>query len=79
MVNDNGPSNYLKALKSKPLREIKMYVSERKKALLDQDKKCFKCKKDVRQYLYKYIRDPITKEMRVLCSDCAIPMPKKRN
>ncbi|MBU0958857.1 MAG: hypothetical protein KKB31_02815 [Nanoarchaeota archaeon] len=78
MVTDDKPTNYLKALKSKPLKEIKMYVPERKKALLDQDKKCFKCKKSIRPYLYKYIRDPLTKEMHVFCADCVIPMPKKR-
>ncbi|MBU0894154.1 MAG: hypothetical protein KKF48_01245 [Nanoarchaeota archaeon] len=73
------PTTYLKALKSKPLRDIKIHHSERKQALINQDKRCIKCKKTLRPYLYKFVKDPLTKKFAVICSDCAIPTPKKRH
>lgn len=73
MEDPYRPTAYLKALKSRPLRNIKIHPSERNQALIDQDKKCIKCKKTLRPYLHKYVRDPLTKKMTVICSDCAIP------
>lgn len=66
--------NYLKALKSRPLKDVKMAVSERKKAFLEQGKKCAKCKEELRPYYYKFIKDPITKKITVICLNCAIPV-----
>jgi len=69
--------NYLKALKSKPLKEVKMAVSERKNVILEQNKKCAKCKKDLRPYYYKFVKDPVTKKLTVLCLNCAIHVAKR--
>ncbi len=67
-------SNYMKALKSKPLKEVDLKISEHKKAMIDQDKKCAKCHKDLKPYMHSYVRDPKTKKLSVICSDCAIPI-----
>ena len=76
MENENN--FYLKALKSKPLKEIKMATSERKNAFLEQNKKCAKCNKELRSYFYKYIKDPVTKKFKVVCSNCAIKTAQRR-
>ena len=70
-------TNYLKALKTHPLKDVKMATSERKKAFNDQEKKCARCKKDLRPYYYKFITDPVTKKIEVICLNCAIPVFKR--
>jgi len=70
-------SNYMKALKSKPLRDVKISTSENKDAMNKQDKKCIRCKKSLHQYLYKFIRNPQTKKMEAVCADCYIQIKKK--
>lgn len=70
-------SNYLKALKTHPLKDVKMAVSERKKAFLDQEKRCARCKKDLRPYYYKFIKNPETNKYEAICLNCAIPIVKR--
>jgi len=70
-------SNYMKALKSKPLRDVKISTSENKDAMNKQDKKCIRCKKNLHQYLYKFIRNPQTKNMEAVCADCYVKIKKR--
>ena len=74
MLNDDL-KNYLMALKSKPnmIKKVKMASSERKKAWIAQGGKCANCKGALSRSYLKYIKDPKTKTMKVLCSSCAIP------
>jgi len=72
-MEDINPSNYIKALKTKPLRNVKIEPNERRKAFLSQKGRCAKCGKELKPYLHKYVQDPVTKQYKVLCSDCAIP------
>jgi DNA-directed RNA polymerase subunit RPC12/RpoP len=67
------PNNYLNALKSKPLRDVKIEPTERKQAFLNQKGKCAKCGRELKPYLHQYVRDPQTKKMIALCSDCSMP------
>lgn len=70
--------NYLKAISSKKSPEIKLASSKRSQAMKSQDKKCARCKKDLRPYLMKNITNPKTKDVEIICADCAIPT-RKRN
>ena len=76
-MTNSDLTNYLRALKSRPLKNVKMAVSERKKAFLEQGKKCARCKKDLRPYYYKFLTDPTTKKVEVVCSSCAIKTIKR--
>lgn len=69
--------NYMNAIKSKPIKDIEMSYSDRRKAFLNQGKRCAKCKKDLNPNFCKYIKDPTTKETIVVCSNCAIPTGKR--
>ena len=73
-------NNYMKAIKSNKIKmvDIKPAVSERKQVMLNQKKTCAICKKAINPVFAKYIRDPNTKVLKLLCSDCAIPDAKKR-
>ena len=71
-------SNYISALKSKKLRDIKLADFDRKNLMKKQDGKCSKCKKDLRQGYYKFEKDPKTKERSAICSDCLVEIPKRR-
>ena len=77
MDNSNSPTSYLKALKSKPLKNVTMHASARGQALIDQDQRCQKCKKDIKPYYCKYVQDPATKKYTVLCGDCAVHSGKR--
>jgi len=70
----------MKAIKSNKIKkiDIKLPLSERRQALVDQGKRCANCKKAIDPIYAKYIRDPNTKTMKVLCSNCAIPNVKRR-
>jgi hypothetical protein len=78
MINDDV-ENYLKALKSKPnmIKNVEMSGSERKKAWIAQGGKCANCKETLSRSYLKYIKDPKTKTMKILCSSCAIPSIKR--
>jgi len=76
---NNDLNNYMKALKSKSgnVKNVEMISSDRKKAWKDQQGKCAVCKKDLKSYYCKYIKDPKTNTMKIVCSDCAIKTIKK--
>lgn len=76
MKDFDKPSIYLNALKSKPLREIKISTPERRQAFISQKGKCLECKKDLNPVYCKYLRDPLTRKIKILCSSCAIKTPK---
>lgn len=63
---------YTRALKSQPMKEVKLSVSERQQAKINQDNKCAKCSKRLRPYFYKFVRNPSTKKIEIICSECAI-------
>ena len=75
----NDINNYLKAIKNKKetVKDIPMISSERSKSLSSQQKRCFNCKKDLRPFYSKAIRDVKTKELQIFCADCAIKTMKK--
>ena len=75
----NDLNNYMNAIKHKKetIKNIPMISSERNKSLSNQQKRCFVCKKDLRSFYSKTVRDPKTKELRILCADCAIKTMKK--
>jgi len=77
-MKEENSYHYLKALRSKPLREVEMKSSPRRKAFLNQNKKCFKCKKEINPTYCRYLTDPVTKELKVICASCAVPTIKKR-
>jgi hypothetical protein len=39
-------------------------------------KKCAKCKRETKEYMLKYIKDPITKKHIPICIDCLIPLKR---
>lgn len=71
---DIGTSNYINALKSGKIKEVTMSVSGHRQAVIDQENKCIKCKKALKPYLYKFITNPATKKIEVICADCTIPI-----
>lgn len=76
-MTSNELSNYMKALKSKPIKNISIKSSKRKQAWDSQEGRCAVCKKDLKTYYSKYIEDKKTKTIKVLCSGCAIKTVKK--
>lgn len=72
MTQNDKPEAYLKALKSKPLRDIKIEPSSRLQALKDQKGRCAKCKHEINRAFAKFIQDPTTKKYTVLCHNCAV-------
>ncbi len=77
MIN-NDLNNYLKVMSSRKNTDVKLIPSKRKLAWERQNGKCIKCKKPLKSYFSKYIENPQTKEFSVICSDCAIEIPKRR-
>jgi len=69
----------MKAIKSNKIKkmDLKLPVSERKQVLINQGKRCASCKKAIDPIYAKYIRDPKTKTLKLLCSNCAIPSVKR--
>ena len=74
----NEVSNYITALKSRPIKQIEMSHSKTRQALIDQDNKCAKCKKELNPSYCKYVEEP-KGHFKVYCSNCAVPNPGKRN
>ena len=71
-------ATYLNALKNAKDPKIKMAQPRRKSILAKQDGKCAKCKKTLHNYFSKGEIDPITKELSIICSECAIKIPKRK-
>ena len=80
MTYDKDLDNYLKAMKSKRIKiaEVKPAFSERRQALVNQGKRCANCRKDINPVYAKYVRDPKTNTLKVLCSNCAVQGAAKR-
>lgn len=74
MSNEINPANYIKALKGQPMKNVVLSVSNHKQAIIDQENKCIKCKKALKPYLYKFVTNPTTKKVEVICADCSIPI-----
>jgi hypothetical protein len=76
-------NNYLKAVRSTKdkvgNKNITPVFSERKQAFVKQRGKCLKCNHELKPLYSKYLKNPETKKMEVLCSDCAIKISKKKN
>lgn len=75
----NDLNNYMKAIKHKKetIKNIPMISSERNTSMNNQQKRCFACKKDLRPFYSKTVRDFKTKELRILCADCTIKTVKR--
>ena len=58
-------------------KDVDLKVSDNRQALARQEKRCAICKKDLNPYYSKYIKDPKTKEVKVICSNCAVEIPKR--
>jgi len=72
MEDRDSPNEYLKVLKSKPLRNIKIEPNERVNALREQKGRCAMCKHEINRAFAKFVQDPSTKRYTVLCHNCAI-------
>lgn len=70
-------NNYMKALKSRPVKDVKLNLTKRRRAWENQEGRCAVCKKDLKAYYSKYIEDKSTGEIKVICSGCAIKTVKK--
>jgi len=71
-------NTYLSALKSKKIPETKIYSSKRKEILKAQKKKCARCKRPLKEFYYKFAKNPETKEQEAVCSDCLITIPERK-
>jgi len=76
---DNDLNNYMKAIKFKDttIKKIELISSKRKQAWKKQNGKCALCKKELKTYFCKNIENPKTKEIKIICSNCAIEIPKR--
>jgi len=70
-------NNYLSVIKSQPAKNVDFKISNNRQALIKQGRRCAKCKKDLNPSYCKYITDPKTKEVSVICSNCAVEIPKR--
>ncbi|MFA5953013.1 MAG: hypothetical protein WC812_00300 [Candidatus Pacearchaeota archaeon] len=82
MAMNNDLSNYMKVMKDMKDKgkdkNVELVPSSRQQALARQNRKCAKCGRELNLNFSKYIQDPDTKTMKVLCSDCAIGNPRER-
>jgi len=69
-------SRYLDALKGKASDNTIAAPSTSRQAMLDQKGLCAKCKKDINPVYSKFIKDEEGK-MTVICSNCAVSIPKR--
>jgi hypothetical protein len=70
-------NNYLSAMKTAKKKDVDLKISDNRQALTKQGRKCAICKKDLNPYYSKYIKDPKTKEVKVICSNCAVSIPQR--
>jgi uncharacterized CHY-type Zn-finger protein len=76
MVKENN--EYLNALRSKGVSDVVMSSSSRVQIKNKQENRCAKCHKELKPFMYKFVENPVTKQKEIICSDCAIPIAKKR-
>jgi len=72
-------TNYMNAMHSNKklkLNKVELSMSDHKKALTKQGKKCISCKRDLNPLMTKYIKDSKTKELQAICANCAIKIIK---
>lgn len=72
MVREASNVNYINALKEKQLKPVELKISDNRQAVIDQENKCINCKKALKPYLYKFVTNPVTKKVEVVCADCSI-------
>ena len=70
-------NSYLDVLKKKGTTDVELHLSPRRQALVDQKGRCAKCKKDINPAFSKFIKDPISGKYKVICSNCAVEIPKR--
>jgi hypothetical protein len=68
---------YLDLIKKKKDANIEIKTSPRRQALIEQKGKCAKCKKDINPAFSKFITNPETKKIEIICSSCAVSIPKR--
>jgi hypothetical protein len=68
---------YLDALNKRGTKDVELKPSERRQAMLDQKGKCAKCKHDINPVYSKFVRNPLSGKMEVLCANCAVEIPKR--
>ena len=71
-------NNYLSALKRGKLRDIKVAGFDKAELKKKQDGKCARCKKDLREGYYKFIKNQITGKSEIICSDCLVHIPERK-
>ncbi|NCN51553.1 hypothetical protein GW931_00915 [archaeon] len=71
-------SNYINALKTKNLKEIKIATSNREELKKGQEGKCSKCKQELRPGYFKFIKNIQTGRMDAVCSDCLVHIPERK-
>lgn len=77
-MEDIEINNYLNALKSKKLREVKVASFDRSDIMKKQDNKCAKCKKELRAGYYKFVKNPKTGKREAICSDCLVHISERK-
>lgn len=70
-------NNYLNVMRSAKKNDVDFKMSDNRQALARQERRCAICKKDLNPSYCKYIKDPKTKEVKVICSNCAVEIPKR--
>lgn len=70
-------NSYIDALKKKGTQTFVAKPSERRQAMIDQAGKCAKCGKDMKPMYTKFVRNPQTQKMEVICSNCAVSIAKR--
>lgn len=69
-------NKYLDAMRGKETTNTVAAPSSRRQAMLDQKGLCAKCKKDLNPMYSKFVKDKDGK-MTVICSGCAVTIPKR--
>lgn len=69
-------NNYLDIIKNKKLSNKIAVPSTRRQAMIDQKGLCAKCGKDINPMYSKFVKDADGK-MTVICSNCAVDIPKR--
>ena len=68
---------YVDALQKKGAKALVLIPNKRAEIMKAQKQNCAICKKPLRPYYYNFKTDPKTKELRAICSDCSINIPKR--
>lgn len=76
MAKENNA--YLNALKASGTSNVVMSSSRRVQIKNGQENRCARCHKELRTFMYKFVENPVTHEKEIICSDCAVPIVRRK-